>query len=132
VAEGRAPTLRFETALVSFCLACWLLAGMHFLGLLELGGRLELSLYAYYSSAAALGWLSGNVFLIRRKKFPGTLHARLGIIFLLAPPGLIFLLWALTPRLDQGLAPLVPAYAFGVYTVLFLVPILLRRVGRVS
>jgi len=111
---------------VGLFLACWFLAALAALGLLDLAGVLPLSLYALYSTAAALGWLAGNVYVWRARGVEGRLRSRMRWIYLLGPPGIVYLLRAMAPRVDQLTAPLVPLYSLGVYVALFLVPILMR------
>lgn len=88
------------------------------------------ALYPLYSAAAALGWVSGNVYVVRRRRL-GRMHGRRLraaqlTFYLLSPPGLAYLWWSFHPALVLRSAPLVPVYAFGVYAALFAVPILLK------
>lgn len=108
-------------------LACWFLAALGSLGLLDLAGVLSLSLYALYSTAAALGWLAGNVYVWRSRRVHGRPRRRMRWIYLLGPPGIVYLLRAMAPLSEQLAAPLVPVFSLGVYSALFLVPVLLPR-----
>lgn len=58
----------------------------------------------------------------------------LAILYFFGPPSLVYLLRALAPPEHQQAAPLAPLWAFGVYGVFFLVPIVLpppvRSQGR--
>lgn len=118
--------VRLEIALVGLFFASWLLAALSALELVSLAGLLDLSLYPYYSLAAVLGWVAGNVYVVRRRSVAPALRLRVLWIYLLAPPGVLYLLRALAPARVQALAPLVPLYAFGVFAVLFLVPVVFR------
>lgn len=123
---------RLEPILLGLCLASWLLALLHLVGLLRLAGGLDLSLYGLYSTAAAAGWVAGNVYVRRRRRLPQELRGRLLTVYLVGPPGVIYLLRAMAPAEQQMAAPLVPIYSFFVYTVLFLVPLTLtpKTAGR--
>jgi len=118
--------IRLETSLVGLFFACWGLAALEHLGAVALAGALPLSLYPLYSIAAGLGWISGNVYVIRSRTVPHRLRRRVLAVYLLGPPGILYLLRAMAPRPEQLAAPLVPIFAFGVFAVLFLVPLVLR------
>lgn len=113
----------FERALLIVCTACWAVALAHYAGVVSLAGHLPLSLYAFYSTAVASGWLFGNVYMYRRARLPPPLRRRVLLLYYLGPPAMLYLLRALAPAREQLGAPLVPLYALGVYTVLFLVPV---------
>ncbi len=119
--------MRIELTLLATFTACWLLVFASGVGWLSLAGTLELGLYRFYSVAAVLGWLAGNVFVHRARADLGPrLRKRLLLSYFVGPPSLLFLLRALAPFSVQQAAPLVPIYSFGVYTLFFLVPITLR------
>ena len=67
----------------------------------------------------------GNVCLYRRRRLGAS--RRLVAIYLLGPPGLLYLFWSMGPLEQQALAPFVPIYGLGVFSVFFLVPITLTR-----
>jgi hypothetical protein len=113
----------FERALLVACTACWAVALAHYGGLVSLAGHLPLSLYALYSTAAAAGWLFGNVYARRRARLLLALKRRVLLLYWLGPPAMLYLLRALAPAREQIGAPLVPLWALGVYAVLFLVPV---------
>jgi hypothetical protein len=96
------------------------------LGILPLADSLSLSLYSLYGLAAAAGWLSGNLYILRSRGIPGPMRRRILIIYWLGPPSLVFLLRAMAPAAAQQAAPLVSIYAFGVFSVFFLVPVTLK------
>lgn len=118
---------RLESILGGLYLASGLLALLHQLDLVVLTGLLPLSLVNLYTFAVAAGWVSGNLFVRRRKLFPERLRRRFLLLYLLGPFGLYALLWSLGPEELQAISPLVPVYALGVSSILFLVPYLLRR-----
>lgn len=118
--------IRLEIALLGFFFACWGLAALGQFGIFGLAGALPLSLYPLYTIAVALGWISGNVYVLRSRTVPTRLRRRVLAVYLLGPPGILYLLRAMAPRAEQQAAPLVPVFAFGVFAVLFLVPIVLR------
>lgn len=89
-------------------------------------GSLGLSLYGLYSTAAALGWVFGNVYVHRSRGAEDAVRRKLRGLYLLGPPSIVYLLRTLAPAEQQALAPLVPVYGFGVYAILFSVPVLLR------
>lgn len=114
---------RVEPALIGLFLASWLGALLGQLGVLDLAGTLPLAFYPYFSLAAGLGWLAGNVYVHRRRSVPKALRRRLMLIYLVGPPGILYLVRAMAPVVDQTVAPLVPLLGFGVFTVFFAVPV---------
>jgi len=122
--------IRLEIALVGLFFACWAVAALGSLGAADLAGALALPLYPLYSIAAGLGWLSGNVYVLRSRAVPGKLRRRVLAVYFLGPPGIVYLLRAMAPMPEQEAAPLVPIYSFGVFAVLFLVPLVLRPPRR--
>ncbi len=105
--------------------AGWIVTLMHLLGWVSLAGAHRLDLYRFYSVAAAGGWLTGNICLYRRRRLGAS--RRLLAIYLLGPPGLLYLLWAMGPLEVQAIAPLVPLYGLAVFSLFFFVPITLSR-----
>lgn len=116
---------RFEVALLGLFLACWVVVALAVAGVVPLAGSLALTLYPLYAVAAALGFLAGSLYVRRRRGLEAPLRRRLLLIFFFGPTGLLYLLRAMAPTAQQLAAPLVPLYAFGVYSVFFLVPVLL-------
>jgi hypothetical protein len=115
---------------VALYFASWLGALLGQLGLVPLAGSVGLGLYPFFSLAAALGWLAGNLYLHRRRQAPRPLWRRLLLIHLLGPPGILYLLAAMAPAEQQAAAPLLPLLAFGVFGVFFLVPLTLSGFPR--
>jgi hypothetical protein len=95
------------------------------LGVLSLAGTLELGLYPYFILAAALGWLCGNVYLHRRRRLPREVWRWILPIYLLGPPGVLFLLHATSSAEWQELTPFFPFLASLVFLVFLLVPLTL-------
>jgi hypothetical protein len=100
---------------------------LHLLGLVPLPGTLDLDLYPFYAVAAVCGWLAGNLWVARAAGLPRGLRWRLLLVYLVGPPGVLFLLRAMAPAAAQMAAPFVALYAFGVFAVFFAVPVTLRR-----
>ena len=124
---------QFEFVLLGVASFVWLITILALFGLLPLAGLLGLDLYSFYSIAAALGWVAGNVYVQRVRKLPGPRwRKRLLLAYLLGPAGVVYLLRALAPFADQQAAPLVPIYGFGVYIIFFLVPVTLRQTAPSS
>ncbi|MEZ5331194.1 MAG: hypothetical protein R2991_03880 [Thermoanaerobaculia bacterium] len=73
-----------------------------------------------------LGWLAGNGFVLRTRRLSGS-RRPYWMAYVLAPPGFFFLLWTLGPQAVRSTAPLAPLWAWGVFLVLFLVPVSFRR-----
>ena len=117
---------RLEIAVVGFFFACWIVVLLSLAGLVPLAGHLPLSLYAYYSLAAGLGWISGNVYVVRRRSLEGAQRRRAFVLYFIGPLGLTSLLRAMAPASAQAVAPFVPLYAVGVFTIFFLVPLILK------
>jgi hypothetical protein len=122
--------VRLEPVLVAFFLATWVVALLALVGLVDLAGSLELGLYPLYSTAAASGWIAGNLYVARSGGVARRLRRRILLVYFLGPPGLVYLLRAMATEAVQQSAPLVPLFAFGVFAVLFLVPVLLPRTPR--
>ena len=119
---------RVELLILSFFSAVWLVAALAFVGLLPLEGLLVLGLYQLYGLAAFLGWLSGNIYVERRRRLPlGRHRKRLLVTYLLGPPSVVYVLRAMAPAQIQAAAPVVPLYAFLVFGLFFLVPVSFRR-----
>jgi len=126
-----APLRRLEIILLALFLAGWIVIFLHWLHLVRLAGNLPLgSLYPLYSFASALGWASGTAYVHRRQGTDARGRNQLLLIYYLGPPALVCLLWAMTPIAFQKAAPLVPIYAFGVFSIFFLVPVKLLRLAR--
>ncbi len=131
-----APSLaRSEFGIILFFGLCWIVfVAMAWLGY-PLAGTIRLDLYLLYGLAAALGWMLGNLEVLRRRRAEaggGLVAERRGFywLHLLMPGGLFYLLWALAQESLRSGFPLAPLYALGVYVVLFLVPVSLRRAFR--
>ncbi len=136
--------MRLELALLTFFSAVWLLAILAGLGVVPLAGAFTLGLYRLYSIAAVLGWVAGNIYVLRTqisvcapsgRHLTGTpserpyrqhLRKRLLLSYLIGPPSFVYLLRALAPHTVQQAAPMVPIYGFCVYSLFFLVPLTLR------
>lgn len=118
---------RFEIALAGFFVANWVVGALAWFGLLSVSGNLPIGLYTFFSTAAALGWVCGNVW-VARTRVVGFLRGRLLLVlYYLGPTGTLYLLRAMQSRDAQLAAPFSPLYAFFVMTIFFLVPVLLRR-----
>lgn len=119
--------MRWERLLVVATLPCWAVALAGAFGFLPLAGVANLSLHPYYAVAAAAGWLAGNLYVMRRRRLERALRNRLLVAWLLGPPGALFLLRTLAAESVQAAAPLASLYAFGVYGILFAVPVTFDR-----
>ena len=115
-----------ELGLLAICLAVWTVALAAMVDVLPAAGLLDLNLYELYGISAALGWLSGNVYVARSRRFPGPVRRRVLLIYLLGPPALIYLLRSFAEVTLQAQAPLAAVYACGVYFIFFLVPVTLK------
>lgn len=123
---------RFETVVALLAFVCWLFGLLAYVGLLPLAGTFDLELTAFFAVAAALGWVAGNVYVQRSRGLARAYRRKLVPIYLLGPPGVLFLLRTMASALAQAAAPLVPVYGFSVYAVLFSVPVSLRGAFRSS
>ena len=107
--------------------AIWVLSLAALYGLLQLEDLIEMSLYQYFGSAAVLGWLFGNAYSYRlRRASPDSVRSSIWG-YVLAPPGLIYLLHAANQSTVQHQVPLAPVYGLVVFLVIFLVPATLGR-----
>jgi len=133
MASGRAGELKIEAALLIVFSVAWVAVILVLLGRLPVAGTLHLDLYTLYGFAAVLGWLTGNLYVLRRPRMPpGAYRTQVLISYLLGPLAFVYLLRASAPASALKAAPLVPLYAFFVYWIFFLVPVTLRatRVQR--
>jgi hypothetical protein len=121
---------RLEVVLLGLFLACWLLSLLSFTHVLSLAGSLPLALYPYYAVAVALGWGFGILYVQRTRGLASPVRRRFLFIYYLGPPSLLVLLRAMAPVGYQRAAPLVPLWAFGVFSILFLVPVTMKFPGR--
>lgn len=117
---------RGDTIFLGLFLACWVLSALSFTRVVGFAGSLPLSLYGYYSVAVALGWGFGIVYVRRTWGLPAPIRRRFLLIYYLGPPAILALLRSMAPLEDQRAAPLVPLYAFGVFSILFLVPVTMK------
>lgn len=121
--DGARGLSRIELPLFGLFLACWVLAGAHGVGLVSLAGALGLNLYQLYAVAAGIGWLSGNVYVQKRRRLPEDHRRRAAALWLVGPQGIPAVLRAMAPAAAQAAAPAVPIYAFCVGAVFFSVPL---------
>lgn len=121
------PLSRLEPPLFGLFLACWLAVVLHSVGVVSLAGVLALSFYELYAVAAVLGWVSGNVYVHKRRRLPREHRRRAAVLWLVGPQGIPALLRAMAPPGAEVTAPLVPLYAFGVGAVFFCVPLVFGR-----
>ena len=119
---------RAEVILLAFCLAGGAVASGAFVGWTTIAGSMTIGMYAHYSIAAALGWVCGNLFVLRRYRH-GASTSLMVPVYLLGPQALLLLLWQMTPREWQHEAAIVPVLAAAVFVVFFLVPWSLRFSG---
>jgi len=116
-------------ALLGIFVVCWAVALFVQLTGLPFAGSLPMGLYQFYGVAAFIGWLAGNVYVHRTKGLPRVLRRRIMLIYLLGPPGILYILGSMAPITSQAAVPLAPVYATGVFAILFLVPVTLRSTG---
>ncbi|HZF07594.1 MAG TPA: hypothetical protein VFE33_02280 [Thermoanaerobaculia bacterium] len=122
-----APLGSLEVLLLGLFLAAWAVLVLSWLHLVALAGNAPIPLYSFFSFASALGWAAGTLYIQRGRKLADSDRRRLRWVYYVGPQGLVYLLRAMAPVPDLRAAPLVPLWAFGVYTVFFLVPILVQR-----
>jgi hypothetical protein len=126
VIERSRELTRGDAVFLGLFLACWALSVLSFTRVVDLAGSLPLSLYGYYSVAVALGWAFGIVYVRRTWGLPAPIRRRFLLIYYLGPPAILGVLRSMAPWPDQRAAPFVPLYAFGVFSVLFLVPVTMK------
>lgn len=127
---------RTELGMLLFFLACWLLFCLHGLSGYPLAGAIRLNLFHLFGLAASGGWLLGNLEVNRERRLertapdplPRSTRRRLFFLNLLAPAGVLFLIWSLAPDALRLAAPMAPIYAAGIFVLFFLVPVSLKRV----
>jgi hypothetical protein len=117
---------RGDTILLGLFLACWALSLLSFTRVVGLAGSLPMTLYSYYGVAVALGWSFGILYVRRTWGLPAPIRRRFLLIYYLGPPAILGLLRSMAPLSDQGAAPFVPLYAFGAFSILFLVPVTMK------
>lgn len=121
---------QLELILFAFFVAAWTVDLLALLGLVRLAGSLDLGLYPFFSLAAAIGWIAGNIYVPRARRLPPELRRASLLVYYLGPPGVLYLIREMASEEAQRQGPLVPVYAFAVFTVFFLVPVVLRRSPR--
>ena len=121
-----AEITRGDAILLGLFLACWALSLLSFTRVVALAGSLPLTLYSYYGVAVALGWGFGIIYVRRTWGLPTPIRRRFLLIYYLGPPAILGLLRSMAPLSDQGAAPFVPLYAFGAFSILFLVPVTMK------
>ena len=124
---------RLEVAFAALFTACWLLLFLDLFGVVHLAGTRDLGFYPFYALAAALGSVSGNVFVWRMRRLepgPRRRTRRALLLHLAGPPGALALLRAFAPEASQASAPLVPVLGVLVFSVFFAVPLIMRRPGQ--
>jgi hypothetical protein len=107
--------------------ACWVAAFADALEVAPLSGTLDLGLYPLYSLALVAGSAAGNVYAWRASRLETAERRRLLALCVGGPPGLVTMVRAMAPRAAQDSAPLVPVWAFLVFAIFFVVPLLVRR-----
>jgi cytochrome b len=117
---------RGDAIVLGLFLACWALSLLSFTRVVALAGSLPLTLYSYYGVAVALGWAFGIVYVRRTWGLPAPIRRRFLLIYYLGPPAILGVLRSMAPWSDQHAAPFVPLYAFGVFSILFLVPVTMK------
>lgn len=117
---------RGDAVFLGLFLACWALSVLSFTWVIGLAGSLPLTLYGYYSVAVMLGWAFGILYVRRTWGLPTPIRRRFLLIYYLGPPAILGLLRSMAPWPDQRAAPFVPLYAFGAFSVLFLVPVTMK------
>jgi hypothetical protein len=124
--------IRFEIFLAGVSACGWLVAILAMTGILPLAGGGALDLYRFYSLAAVLGWVIGNIYVFRWLRHLGQqrFRKRALVLYLIGPPSLLYVVRALAPLSDQQAAPLVPLFAFAVYGIFLLIPLTLRATPR--
>lgn len=118
---------RFEPVLAAFFLATWLVGLLSLFQWIDSSGALRIGLYPLFSIAAAVGWVSGNAYWVRSRPLPSLLRRGVFVVYYVGPLGFLLFLRSMAPRPEQAVAPLVPLYSWIVFSVLFLVPVVLRR-----
>ena len=128
-----------ETVILSSSLAAWSVGILAQIGVLRWNLTFELALYPLYILAAFVGWFFGNVYVHRLKRERRSAGRRLDeivlliarsrllfVLYLFGPPGWLYLVRSMARREQIEAMPLVPILTFGVYAVLFAVPVVLR------
>ena len=126
--DASADLGRLEAILLGLFLACWALS--------------LLASPACWRSPAACRWRSTATTAWRWRWAGGSasstcsgpggsrpVRRRFLLIYYLGPPAILDLLRAMAPLADQRAAPFVPLYAFGVFSILFLVPVTMKFPG---
>ena len=119
-----------------FFLVCWLGFCANALAGYPLAGTIRLNLFHLYGLAASGGWLLGNLEVHRQRRFergspdplPRVTRRRLFFLNLLAPAGVLFLVWSLAPQPLRVAFPMASIYAAAILVLFFLVPVSLKRV----
>jgi hypothetical protein len=117
---------RIELILLALFLACWSLSVAVFFHLVRLDGSAPIGFYGLYGIAASLGWLFGNVYVQRTRKMEKPLRRPFWVLYFFGPLGIVYLLRCMEPLSFQRAAPLVLLYAWVVFLIFFMVPVVFR------
>jgi hypothetical protein len=119
---------KLEAVVGGICLGAWLLAAL-FLFAPGAGFARHPPARGLFPLAATLGWLAGNVYVVRSR---ARALGRMGLlsVYLGGPPGLVWLYWATLPAAVRLASPLDPLLALGVFAIFFGVPVSLRGFPR--
>jgi hypothetical protein len=118
---------RLFLVFVALFTACWVAAILGAVEVAPLSGTLDLGLYPLYSLAMVAGSAAGNLYAWRLPRLEGAERRRLLALCVAGPPGLVTMVRGMAPQVVQDAAPLVPVWAFLVFAVFFVVPLLVRR-----
>ena len=133
---------RAELGMLLFFLICWVGFYANVLAGYPLAGTIRLNLFHLYGLAASGGWLLGNLEVHRQRRLEGgsfrasgasdplpkATRRRLFFLNLLAPAGVLLLVWSLAPRPIRVAFPMASIYAAAILVLFFLVPVSLKRV----
>jgi hypothetical protein len=117
---------KIEVILAALFLACWGVSIAVFARLLRIDGAAPLGFYGLYGIAASLGWLFGNVYVQRTRRMDKRDRRPFWLLYFFGPLGIVYLLRSMEPLAFQRAAPFVLLYAWCVFAIFYVVPIVVR------
>jgi len=118
---------KLERGVLAIGLLAWPVAALFLLGRGPWRGLYSASLYQYFAFASILGWVAGNLCVLRRRGAPPDWAKRLVWLYLFCPPAILFLARGLAATPEQLRAPFAPLYAVAVYAIFFALPLSFRK-----
>jgi len=117
---------KIEVILTALFLACWTVSIAVFFQILRIDGTALLGFYGLDAISAGLGWLFGNVYVQRTRKMEKRDRRLFWPLYFFGPLGIVYLLRCMESLAFQQAAPFALIYAWCVFSIFFVVPVVVR------